>query len=65
MSIAREYSPKGVHTAHVIVDGVIDTELHSEMDQGYVCGGDDRSYLVISLRAIGVCIRRVRGVLLR
>lgn len=29
MSIAREYSPKGVHTANVIVDdGVIDPELH-------------------------------------
>lgn len=27
MSIAREYGPKGVHTAHVIVDGVIDTEF--------------------------------------
>lgn len=27
MSIAREYGPKGVHTAHVIVDGVIDTDF--------------------------------------
>lgn len=27
MSIAREYGPKGVHTAHVIVGSVIDTDF--------------------------------------
>lgn len=25
-SLAREFSPRGVHVSHVIVDGVIDTE---------------------------------------
>ena len=26
-SLAREFSPKGVHVAHVIVDGIIDTPM--------------------------------------
>lgn len=34
MSIAREYGPKGVHTAHVIVDGVIDTEFTKKWTKG-------------------------------
>lgn len=34
MSIAREYGPKGVHTAHVIVDGVIDTEFTKKWTEG-------------------------------
>lgn len=25
-SLAREYGPRGIHVAHVIVDGIIDTE---------------------------------------
>lgn len=25
-SLAREFGPKGVHVAHVVIDGLIDTE---------------------------------------
>lgn len=31
-SIAREFSPKGVHVAHVIIDGVIDIPRTKEYD---------------------------------
>lgn len=30
-SLAREYQPKGVHVAHVILDGIIDTKRSREM----------------------------------
>lgn len=33
-SLAREYGPKGVHVAHVIVDGVIDIARTKEWDLG-------------------------------
>jgi NADP-dependent 3-hydroxy acid dehydrogenase YdfG len=33
-SVAREYGPKGVHVAHVVVDGVIDIPRTKEWDLG-------------------------------
>lgn len=36
-SLAREFGPKGVHVAHVIVDGVIDIER----TKGYVFEHED------------------------
>jgi len=39
-SIAREFGPKGVHVAHVIIDGVIDIPRTKEYDvNGGVEGG--------------------------
>jgi NAD(P)-dependent dehydrogenase (short-subunit alcohol dehydrogenase family) len=40
-SLAREFGPAGVHVAHVIVDGQIDTPRVREMFPGR----DDRTFL--------------------
>lgn len=52
-SLAREFQPKGVHVAHVILDGIIDTnrsrELHG-MDPDRMMSPDDiaQAYLDLS-----------------
>lgn len=52
-SLAREFQPKGVHVAHVILDGIIDTpksrELHG-MDPARMMSPDDiaQAYLDIA-----------------
>jgi NAD(P)-dependent dehydrogenase (short-subunit alcohol dehydrogenase family) len=33
-SLAREFGPQGVHVAHIIVDGIIDTEKTKAFDLG-------------------------------
>lgn len=74
-SLAREFGPKGIHVAHAIVDGIIDTEqtkgFHEELpgskispDQVSVCSSRER-VLVFNhwyrlRRHIGICIRRQR-----
>lgn len=33
-SIAKEFGPKGVHVAHVIVDGLVDTPMAKKLGLG-------------------------------
>lgn len=51
-SLAREFQPKGVHIAHVILDGIIDTtksrELHG-MDPASMMSSDDIAQAYIDL----------------
>ena len=51
-SLAREFQPKGVHIAHVILDGIIDTtksrELHG-MDPTRMMSSDDIAQAYIDL----------------
>lgn len=51
-SLAREFQPKGVHIAHVILDGIIDTtksrELHG-MDPARMMSSDDIAQAYIDL----------------
>lgn len=46
-SLAREFGPRGVHVAHAIVDGLIDTPRARE----YVAGGQEA--IMISPDAVG------------
>lgn len=51
-SLAREFQPKGVHVAHVILDGIIDTpksrELHG-MDPARMMSSDDIAQAYLDL----------------
>ncbi|MEM7319359.1 MAG: SDR family oxidoreductase, partial [Pseudomonadota bacterium] len=51
-SLAREYSPKGVHVAHVILDGILDTEAsrsRHDMDQSRMMKLEDVAQAYLSL----------------
>ena len=37
-SLAREFGPKGIHVAHVIIDGVID----GDRARGFIANADER-----------------------
>lgn len=51
-SLAREFQPKGVHVAHIILDGIIDTprsrDLHG-MDPARMMSSDDIAQIYIDL----------------
>lgn len=75
-SLAREFGPKGIHVAHAIVDGIIDTEqtkgFHEEMPESKISPDQvGVSFLSVSSapvvnhcyrlrRHIGICTRRQR-----
>jgi hypothetical protein len=61
-SLAREFGPKGIHVAHVIVDGVIDIpRTHNWPVNGGVADGkiDPDAVSVLSLRCLSMEICKV------
>lgn len=46
-SMAREFGPRGIHVAHVVIDGQIDTPRVREMS-----GGDREAHTMLSPDAI-------------
>ncbi|WP_368184940.1 SDR family NAD(P)-dependent oxidoreductase [Aestuariibius sp. HNIBRBA575] len=53
-SLAREYGPKGVHVAHVILDGIVDTQASRAlvaMDPSRMMAPDDIAQTYLALAA--------------